>query len=266
MLGHGVGHLRGDDGLHDILVAVQFAALGPAGQLVAHQQHEGLVAVQQNVFSLGVAQRDADTIRIGIGGQHQIGAQPRTQLDGLGHGVIGGPESSLAGESAAGRSRSGIALAQHEVRGAVLGIQVTGLTRSGGSARNVVGHEAHQRDAHKQFLTLGGVFLDIQCLVQVGLRLCIVLLVLESLGQEHGRLRRRLHLIVFLGDREVEITVALGARHQSHGLRKQRLVVGSGGQYFTLRTADEAVSPELYAVGLSRGIGFMSHTVDSYNR
>ena len=154
----------------------------------------------------------------------------REQFDRLGHRIVSGPIGRQTGETAARTCRRSIALRQDEVRNAVLGVQVAGLARSGGSARNVVGHEAHQRDAHEQFLTLGGVFLDIQRLVQVGLRLCIVLLVLESLGQEHGRLRRRLHLIVFLGDREVEITVALGARHQSHGLRKQRLVVGSGGQ------------------------------------
>ena len=87
MLGHGVGHLRGDDGLHDILVAVQLAALGPAGQLVAQQQHEGLVAVQQHVFALLVAQRHADAVRIGIGGQHQIGALLGRKVDGHRHGL-----------------------------------------------------------------------------------------------------------------------------------------------------------------------------------
>ena len=85
MLGHGIGHLRRDDGLHDILVAVQFAALGPAGQLVAQQQHEGLIAVQQHVFALLVAQRDADAVRIGVGGQHQVGALLRGEVDGHRH-------------------------------------------------------------------------------------------------------------------------------------------------------------------------------------
>ena len=85
MLGHGVGHLRGDDGLHDILVAVQLAALGPAGQLVAQQQHEGLVAVQQHVFALLVAQRHADAVRIGVGGQNQVGALLRGQINGHRH-------------------------------------------------------------------------------------------------------------------------------------------------------------------------------------
>ena len=87
MLGHGVGHLRGDDGLHDILVAVQLAALGPAGQLVAQQQHEGLITVQQHVFALLVAQRNADAVRIGVRGQHQIGALLGRKVDGHRHGL-----------------------------------------------------------------------------------------------------------------------------------------------------------------------------------
>ena len=82
---HDVGHLRGDDRLDHELLAVEAPQLRPARQLIGHDERQGLVAVQQDVFSLGIAQRDADTIRIGIGGQHQIGAQPRTQLDGLGH-------------------------------------------------------------------------------------------------------------------------------------------------------------------------------------
>ena len=93
----------------------------------------------------------------------------KEQFDRLGHRIVSGPIGRQTGETAARTCRRSIALRQDEVRNAVLGIQVAGLARSGGSARNVVGHEAHQRDAHEQFLTLGGVFLDIQRLVQVGL-------------------------------------------------------------------------------------------------
>ena len=64
MVGHGIGHLRGDDGLHDVLVPVQLAALGPAGQLVARRRHQRLVAVRQHVLALLVAQRDADTVGV----------------------------------------------------------------------------------------------------------------------------------------------------------------------------------------------------------
>ena len=87
VVGHGVRHLRGHDGLHDILVAVQLAALGPASQLVAQQQHEGLITVQQHVFALLVAQRNADAVRIGVRGQHQIGALLGRKVDGHRHGL-----------------------------------------------------------------------------------------------------------------------------------------------------------------------------------
>ena len=87
IVGHGIGHLRRDDRLDNILVPVQFAALGPAGQLVAHQQHEGLVAVQQHVFAPLVAQRHTDAVRVGIGGQHQVGTLLGRQIDGHRHGL-----------------------------------------------------------------------------------------------------------------------------------------------------------------------------------
>ena len=154
----------------------------------------------------------------------------RQQLDGLGHRVVSSPVGGLSGEPAASPGRRSVALSQHEIGNAVLGIQVAGLTRSGGSALDVVGNETHQRDAHEQLLTLGGVLLNGQRLVQIGLGLRIVALVLESLRQEHSGLRRGFHLIVFLGDREVEFAVALGARHQCHGLCQQSLVVGCGLQ------------------------------------
>ena len=56
------------------------------------------------------------------------------------------------------------------------------------------------------------------------------MLVLENLGQRQRRIGRRLHRIELLGRRQEEIAAAIGARHQRHGLREQRLVVGSGGQ------------------------------------
>ena len=87
MVGHGIGHLRGDDGLHDVLVPVQLAALGPAGQLVAHQQHQRLVAVQQHVLALLVAQRDADTVGVGVGSQDEVGPLPGREVDGHRHGL-----------------------------------------------------------------------------------------------------------------------------------------------------------------------------------
>ncbi len=85
-VGHGVGHLRRDDGLHHILPAVEQPQFGPARELVAHEQHEGLVAVQQHVFALLVAQRHADAVRVGVGRQHQVGAFACRQLDGFRHG------------------------------------------------------------------------------------------------------------------------------------------------------------------------------------
>ena len=98
----------------------------------------------------------------------------RQQLDGLGHRVVSGPVGGLSGEPAASPGRRSVALSQHEIGNAVLGIQVTGLTRSGGSALDVVGNETHQRNAHEQLLTLGGVLLNGQRLVQIGLGLRIV--------------------------------------------------------------------------------------------
>ena len=67
----------------------------------------------------------------------------RQQLDGLGHRVVSGPVGGLSGEPAASPGRRSVALSQHEIGNAVLGIQVTGLTRSGGSALDVVGNETH---------------------------------------------------------------------------------------------------------------------------
>ena len=87
IVGHGISHLRGDDGLHDVLVPVQLAALGPAGQLVAHQQHQRLVAVQQHVLALLVAQRDADTVGVGVGSQDEVGPLPGREVDSHRHGL-----------------------------------------------------------------------------------------------------------------------------------------------------------------------------------
>ena len=86
-VGHGVCHKRRHDRLDNILVAVQLAALGPASQLIAHQQHQSLVAVQQYIFTLAITQRNAYTVRVGIRRKHQIGTLTTTQIYGHRHGL-----------------------------------------------------------------------------------------------------------------------------------------------------------------------------------
>ncbi len=81
-----------------------------------------------------------------------------------------------------------------------------------------------------QLLLLQRIGLHGQRLVQVLHGLVVIALVLEHLGQGHGRLGRRLHLVVLLGDLEIEVAVALGARHERHGLRQHGLVIGRCGE------------------------------------
>ena len=75
----------------------------------------------------------------------------REQFDGLGHRVVGCPEGCLTGKTAARGSRKAVALRQHEVGNTVLGIQIAGLTCSGGSLGDVVGGETHQTDTCQGF-------------------------------------------------------------------------------------------------------------------
>ena len=85
IVGYGIHHFGRNDRFDHVLVSVQAAQLGPAGQLISHQQHQCLVAVQQHVFAVFIRQRHADTVRIGIGSQHQIRLHLLRQVDSHRH-------------------------------------------------------------------------------------------------------------------------------------------------------------------------------------
>ena len=106
----------------------------------------------------------------------------------------------------------------------------------------MVGDQLDQGDADIELLLLDGIGLGGQRLIEVLGSLGVIALVLERLRQEHGGLGRGLDLVIFLGDGKIEIAVALGTRHQGHGLGEQSLVVGrilqlGAEQLFEVRAA-----------------------------
>ena len=85
MSSHGIGHLRRYDRLHNKLLAVELAQLGPARELIAQDEGQGLVTVQQHILTLLVAQRHTQAVAIGVGSQHKVGTLLGSQLDSLHH-------------------------------------------------------------------------------------------------------------------------------------------------------------------------------------
>ena len=85
IVGYGIHHFGRNDRFDHVLVPVQASQLGPASQLISHQQHQRLVAVQQHVFAVLVGHRYADTVRIGIGSQYQIRLHLLRQVDSHRH-------------------------------------------------------------------------------------------------------------------------------------------------------------------------------------
>ena len=79
--------LAGDDGLDDVVVvAVQTAQLGIAGDEVIVEDELNLVAVHQVILALVVLEHHADAVGVGVAGQRDVGLD----LGGLGYGHLHG--------------------------------------------------------------------------------------------------------------------------------------------------------------------------------
>ncbi len=73
LVGDRLDGFGGDDCLYDIFVACQTAEFGVTGHDVVEQDHHDLVAVDQNVFTFGVAEHTSDSVGIGVGSHDQVG-------------------------------------------------------------------------------------------------------------------------------------------------------------------------------------------------
>ena len=102
MRGHRVGQRGGNDGLAHHRILGHGPLLNAASTDVIQKQHADFVAGQQLIASVLALDSDAHTVRIGVGGQHQVGAglfgQFKTQaqrLENFGVGIRAGGEVSV---------------------------------------------------------------------------------------------------------------------------------------------------------------------------
>ena len=79
--------LGGDDGLHEELVALELTQLLLVGDDVPREHHACLVAVEDLPFTLRIAAYDGQTVGIGVGGNHEVGIQARTEFHAKSHGL-----------------------------------------------------------------------------------------------------------------------------------------------------------------------------------
>ena len=81
-LGHGTGHVGGDDRLQKHRLFRHFPGAAQRTDQIIQQQHAGLVAGDGHELSGMVADHDAHAVTVGIGAQNKVGADLVRQFDG----------------------------------------------------------------------------------------------------------------------------------------------------------------------------------------